>query len=54
MPPVEKIEDYLELIAAVRRPPRNADPGHVEGYSPAYDPRVEVIKVTPDPGVIEN
>ncbi|HEY0275438.1 MAG TPA: transglutaminase family protein, partial [Paenirhodobacter sp.] len=54
MPPCDKLEDYLELIAAAEATAADLNmPIHIEGYSPPNDPRLNVIRVAPDPGVIE-
>jgi uncharacterized protein (DUF2126 family) len=54
MPPTERIEDYLELLTQVEA--SAAELGltvHIEGYPPPVDHRINVMRVTPDPGVIE-
>ncbi len=54
MPPVGTLEDYLDLTTAVEATAEKLDvPVVFEGYLPPQDPRIETIKVTPDPGVIE-
>ncbi len=54
MPPVEKLEAYVALLAVIEDTARKlATPVAIEGYAPPRDPRVKSLMVTPDPGVIE-
>jgi uncharacterized protein (DUF2126 family)/transglutaminase-like putative cysteine protease len=54
LPPLADAEDYAALITAIET--TAAEIGQtirLEGYAPPFDTRLNVIKITPDPGVIE-
>ncbi|MDP3475518.1 DUF2126 domain-containing protein [Hydrogenophaga sp.] len=54
MPPMKRLEDYLDLLAAVEATAEKLGMSIVlEGYPPPRDPRLKTLQVTPDPGVIE-
>jgi len=53
-PPIDYIEQYLELLAIVEAAAERLSVQIiVEGYAPPRDNRIEKLVVTPDPGVIE-
>jgi uncharacterized protein (DUF2126 family)/transglutaminase-like putative cysteine protease len=54
MPPLAELDDYLDLLAAIEATASElALPVVIEGYPPPRDPRLKMLQVTPDPGVIE-
>ena len=54
LPPTENVEDYVELIHCIESTAARLDkPVLIEGYTPPADERLNVLKVTPDPGVLE-
>ena len=54
MPPLQRFEDYAALLLAIEDIARAVGvPIAIEGYTPPRDPRIRVLNVTPDPGVIE-
>ena len=54
MPPLPRLEAYLELVAAIEATARALElPIQIEGYEPPSDPRLGNFRITPDPGVIE-
>jgi uncharacterized protein (DUF2126 family)/transglutaminase-like putative cysteine protease len=54
MPPVATAADYIDLLAGIEDTAASLGmPVVIEGYTPPFDPHINHIKVTPDPGVIE-
>jgi uncharacterized protein (DUF2126 family) len=54
MPPLEELDDYVALLGVVERAAASHRfPLCVEGYDLPADPRLNVLRITPDPGVIE-
>ncbi|MDX2302851.1 MAG: transglutaminase family protein [Microscillaceae bacterium] len=54
MPPLDYLEHYLDLLAAIELTAEKLQiPVVIEGYEPPRDNRVEKLIVSPDPGVIE-
>jgi uncharacterized protein (DUF2126 family)/transglutaminase-like putative cysteine protease len=54
MPPLDDLDHYLDLLHIVEKTVASLQLKVVlEGYPPPRDPRLQVLQVTPDPGVIE-
>ncbi len=54
LPPLADAQDYAALIAAIEATAaRTERPVSLEGYAPPPDQRLNAVRITPDPGVIE-
>ncbi len=54
LPPMDSAEIFLDLMASIEATAKKLDiPVILEGYDPPKDHRLESMKITPDPGVIE-
>jgi uncharacterized protein (DUF2126 family)/transglutaminase-like putative cysteine protease len=54
LPPLDSVEIFLDLIASIEATAKKLGiPVVLEGYDAPKDSRLESMKVTPDPGVIE-
>ncbi len=54
LPPTTSVDAFVDLVSALEETAEATSlPIRIEGYSPPRDPRINEIKVTPDPGVIE-
>jgi uncharacterized protein (DUF2126 family)/transglutaminase-like putative cysteine protease len=54
MPPLKHAREYIALLGAIELVASAMHvPVAIEGYAPPRDPRLRVLGVTPDPGVIE-
>lgn len=54
LPPITNTEAFLDLIASIEETAEAMNMAvMIEGYEPPHDLRIERMRVTPDPGVIE-
>jgi uncharacterized protein (DUF2126 family)/transglutaminase-like putative cysteine protease len=54
LPPFTKAEGYIELVSLIESVAKQLElPVILEGYEPPWDPRLQKLHITPDPGVIE-
>ena len=54
LPPFTKVEGCIELVSLIESVAKKLKlPVILEGYEPPWDPRLQKLQVTPDPGVIE-